>query len=256
MSDFDVAEKLLAIEVSDAEIKLAVIEKETGRIFQAYKYKPQVKSLTRLLIALDKHPAKRLAYCSVVPTVDSWLMLALFDRYKIWRPIQQRIFTYNLKSSAKISEDLIALTLGAINWQTKNKQPMSTTIVVRMDMATTISVIDQKQVYQGTVIFPGSEFSLSTLNKEVELLKVPVLSKFNNENDLLLGKDMAQAVSIGINVGQINTIRAIVDNLQNKFKTDQVLLTGLSAAAFKNEFSEYDYAPDLIFRGLWYGSSF
>ena len=128
-------------------------------------------------------------------------------------------------------------------------------IVIDSGTAVTIDYVDQDSVFQGGVIFPGSESNFRMLAEHTDAL--PDLTnhvRFNQQETAhlkVLGKSTADAILGGVYQSQANAIIGIVNQMiYDSVTAPVVFATGGGIEDIKKCLPEYwNYVPDLVLRG-------
>ncbi|MCX7835368.1 MAG: type III pantothenate kinase [bacterium] len=122
-------------------------------------------------------------------------------------------------------------------------------ITIDMGTATTINVLNEKYEFEGGVIFPGIEISLSELKNKTA--QINVATEFEPPKELI-GNTTEQNLFSGVFHSQLFTIEQLILSLTEKKNTRyEIFLTGGNARFFNNrfQFNPY-YVPNLVLNGI------
>jgi type III pantothenate kinase len=124
-------------------------------------------------------------------------------------------------------------------------------IVLDFGTATTFDVIGAAGVYEGGVIAPGINLSMSALAQAASKLPKISISK----PPASIGKNTADAMKSGLYWGYVGLIEGILQRLCNEMPQDQkplVVATGGLALTFKDDISSIEIIDnDLTLKGLY-----
>lgn len=144
----------------------------------------------------------------------------------------------------KLGADLICDAVGAVS---KYGAPA---IVIDMGTATTISVVNEKMQYLGSVISPGPLTSIKTLASSASQLPEVEFEIV----DKAVGTNTADCIKIGVFNAHCFMLDSMIDHIKNRLalQSVQVVATGgLSEVISKKCSHAIVYDRDLIFDGLY-----
>jgi type III pantothenate kinase len=139
-------------------------------------------------------------------------------------------------------------------WQAVQLNEGGPLIVIDAGTAVTIDVVDQKNVLQGGMIFPGARASLDSLSAETDALpNLAADSPGEFSNQLILGcvgKSTESAIRLGVYQAQISVIKAAVKQLTNSHGPLEVYLTGGGIQELTGWLPDlWQQVPDLVLQG-------
>lgn len=175
-------------------------------------------------------------YSCVVSGVEKILMKKVRNAKSIhqFNAIQQDDFVY---PTDQLGQDFIT------NFYANN---LDNAIVVSLGTATTFMIIKNKKTV-GAIIAPGIHVGFNGLVSEAVALNFDFMSevKWEDNLDSLWTKE---AINKGVVNGHWYMVKGIVEEIESKYKIDDVILTGGYAKMLKQ--NEYTVDDDLIFKGL------
>ena len=121
-------------------------------------------------------------------------------------------------------------------------------IILDLGTASTMSVIDQKGNYIGSVIIPGIRISLDALASRTAQL--PRVSLEAPEH--VIGRNTVTAMQSGLIYGQASLIDGMIDRIEHELdmQTQIVATGGLSKIIIPHCTHDIHYDQDLLIRGL------
>lgn len=122
-----------------------------------------------------------------------------------------------IDNPAQLGSDIVALTVGAT---CKYKAPL---IIIDLGIVTTMSVVSESGVFNGTLIIPGIRSSLDSMSNVAGSL--PAISI--EQPRTLVGKNTVDSMRSGI----LNGTSAMIDGLINKIIQDQKFETAPTVVA-------------------------
>jgi len=216
-------------DIGNTFIKFSVLNKDF-KIKRTYNLKTtkiyQKKIRSKLLNKFNsKFIYKKVIFSSVVPKAFAVIKKTLHRKKFIISEIKEmnikKIIKINVKNYKQLGSDRISNAIGALNY--------NNSIIIDFGTATTFDVL-KNRVYEGGVISPGVNSSISNLNKSTALLPVLKLKKTKKN----YGKNTQEALNVGFLWGYQglinNIIKKISLNSKPKFK---IILTGGYAKLFK-----------------------
>ncbi len=191
---------------------------ETKKIFQS-KF---IKSFFKKLI--KKNLNHNILFSSVVPkaykVIKSHLSKNNFKVCEIKELKIKKILKIKIKNYNQLGSDRISNAIGSLNY--KN------CLIIDFGTATTFDIL-KNNVYEGGVISPGINLSITNLNKSTALL--PLLNLKNVQKSY--GKNTQEALNAGFLWGYEGLINNIIKKIILKTKVDyKIILTGGYAKLF------------------------
>ena len=174
---------------------------------------------------LKKNLNSKVLFSSVVPNaykiIKFFLKKKNFQTYEIKDLKIKKIIKINIKNLNQLGSDRIANAVGANN----NKN----CLIIDFGTATTFDII-KNGVYDGGVIAPGVDLSITNLNKFTALL--PLLNLNNKQKNY--GKNTKEALNAGFLWGYQGLVNNIINKIIIKSKKNyKIILTGGYAKLFK-----------------------
>ena len=192
---------------------------ETKKIFK-------INSTNKILNKIIKKGlSKNILFSSVVPKALRIIKIKLKRRnFKVFEIKDLKIeslLMIKIKNYNQLGSDRISNALGSLKY--KN------CIIIDFGTATTFDVI-KNGIYDGGVISPGVDLSISNLKKSTALLPSFKLKK-NQRN---YGKNTKEALNAGFLWGYEGLINNIIERISQKTKIKfKIILTGGYAKLFK-----------------------
>ena len=171
---------------------------------------------------------KKILFSSVVPKIYKICKTILekkrFQVYELKNLKIKNIISLNVDNTAQLGSDRIANAVGSF-YKYKND-----CLVIDFGTATTFDIIKKKGIYEGGVIAPGINLSISNLNKSTALLPSFILKP----NRRSYGKNTKEALNAGFLWGYQGLINNIIKKISLITKTNyKIILTGGYANLFK-----------------------
>jgi type III pantothenate kinase len=215
--------KVCLIEIKTFKIK-KIIYLDSSKIFSINYLKNRLKKI------IKSKPINKVAlFSSVVPKYQSFLSKILYKSYKIkLREIKEagikKIIKINIKNRNQVGSDRIANAVGVF------KKYKSNCIVLDFGTATTFDVVTGKGIYNGGIIAPGVNLSISTLTTAAD--QIPVFSIKKQKK--VIGKNTIEALRSGFYWGYSGLINNIILKIEKETKKKyKVIFTGGYADLFK-----------------------
>jgi type III pantothenate kinase len=197
-------------------------------------------------IHVDKSKIEHIAIASVAPEANEHLGAALqsFSANPFWithetpSPLQ-----VNIDQPDTLGADRIANAVAA-----HNRFPDDDVIVLDFGTATTFDVIFHEGSYEGGIISPGLQASLSTLTNKASLL--PEIDF--NPTEYVVGKNTKDCLQSGFFFGYIAMIQGLIEKISAEQKRKfHVISTGGLGNVFKDHIAQIrDHDPDLTLKGI------
>lgn len=128
--------------------------------------------------------------------------------------------------------------------------PGNAVIVVDAGTAVTIDCVDRSGVFQGGVIFPGSESCFETLCRNTDAL--PDLAAINREKghaEFEIGRSTTEAIINGVNQSQLHAITGIVSRIQSLSPAEVYATGGGIEILLPSLPATWNIVPDLVLSG-------
>jgi len=231
----------LIVEQGNSATKVAVYSQ--GQIIFSSVYKSFSNS--DLLQLFKQYPLKNGILSSVIDTekgLISCLTDQLEERFlffdeKVRLPIEVRYQT-----PETLGKDRIAVAVGA-----NFLQPQKDILIIDAGTAITFEVVEAAGIYLGGNISPGMTTRFYALNRYTE--RLPLVE----ERDIvpLLGTSTEAAILAGVVNGIVYEMDGYIDELQNKYQSLYVFLTGGHAFYFEKRLKNTIFADkNLVLIGL------
>ena len=189
---------------------------------------------------------KRIIYCSVVPSVDSYM----FDMIKSIFKVEPLVLKPGVKTGLQISTDNPLEVGGDIIGDcvaAKEKYGFPV-LIVDLGTASKVLYINEKGAFSSAVIIPGIDISRSALSDKAALLPDIGFKKMVN---VLQCKNTIDCMNTGLILSHAYGVKGIVDEFKKEIGKDvKVILTGGAAIHLKEFLADYIYEPYLLHEGL------
>ncbi len=191
---------------------------ETKKIFQNKFKKIFFKKI------IKKNLNHNVLFSSVVPkaykVIKSYLSQKNLKVFEIKELKIKKILKIKMKNYHQLGSDRISNAIGSLNYRN--------CLIIDFGTATTFDIL-KNNVYEGGVISPGINLSISNLNKSTALL--PLLNLKNVQKSY--GKNTQEALNAGFLWGYEGLINNIIKKIILKTKVDyKIILTGGYAKLF------------------------
>ncbi len=197
---------------------------------------------------IDPKDIKRIALCSVVPSLDYSAMSACSKYFNIdpfvLKPGDANGLSWQVNNPLEVGADRIATSIAATHYF-----PEKNIIVADFGTATTYCAISKKGIYLGGVILPGIKTAMQSL--VTTTAKLPPVEIIKTEN--VLGKTTAHNIQAGLYYGQLGAAKSIIQRLSDEAFLDEkaeVIGTGGFAHLFADELPFTAVVSDLVLQGL------
>lgn len=197
---------------------------------------------------IDDKKIRRIAICSVVPSIDYSLRSACIKYFDIEPFILQAGVKTGLKikyrNPIEVGSDRITNAIAATHLY-----PKKNIIAVDLGTATTICVINADKEYLGGIIMAGMRISMHTLQSNTaKLFPVEILAPEN-----VIGRSTMESIQSGLYYAQLGLIKEVVQRIKKDTFADKspiVIGTGGFAHLFEKEKIFTKIIPDLVLHGL------
>jgi len=220
---------ILLIDIGNTSTKVAIYDFRTNKV---KNYASFLTCKENILLKINKYKKyKKIKYSlisSVVPNFYKIIKKSLSkNKIKVFEFKDKRIkknIMINVTKKFQVGSDRIVNAIGSLNYYKKN------CIIVDFGTTTTFDVALTKNIYQGGVIAPGINLSLSSLSKFTA--KLPLIKIFRQKN--VIGKDTRSAINSGVYIGYSCLINGIIEKIIKQTKKKYlVVLTGGYSRIFK-----------------------
>lgn len=245
---------ILTIDIGNTTVTVGVVENKdvvcNGRCSTDINRSPEEYALFLLdflkVHDIDPKGFEGTILSSVVPSITSALSRAV----EIVSGIVPIVVGPGIKTGLKLGYDNPAqlgadLVVDAVAAIDKYELPI---IIVDLGTATTLSYIDEKRAYRGTVIAPGLEISAHALSSNASQL--PGIGLVAPKN--ALGTNTIDAMQSGIVLGHAAMIDGMIDRIQNEVgEVSTIVATGgLSHQVVENCKHKIIFDENLLTEGL------
>ena len=170
---------ILLIDIGNTSTKVAIYDFRTNKV---KNYASFLTCKENILLKINKYKKyKKIKYSlisSVVPNFYKIIKKSLSkNKIKVFEFKDKRIkknIMINVTKKFQVGSDRIVNAIGSLNYYKKN------CIIVDFGTTTTFDVALTKNIYQGGVIAPGINLSLSSLSKFTA--KLPLIKIFRQKN--------------------------------------------------------------------------
>ncbi len=247
---------LLAIDIGNTNITLGTYDKdvlsftariETKKGCTADEYAVIIKNIL-ILHEIDYHEIEDAIISSVVPYVSSSISQAISILCHIV-PIEigpgvKTGLNIKIDNPAQLGADIVAGAVGAIN---EYNLPCA---IIDMGTATTISVVNDKSEFIGTIICAGIRLTLDSLTKNTSQLPSIDLKP----TDKIIGKNTVDSMRSGLIHGTAAMIDGIIDRISNEIgEVPTIVATGGFSKTISNLCrNEIIFNDNLLLEGLKY----
>jgi type III pantothenate kinase len=173
------------------------------------------------LTLIEKESIEDIVISSVVPLLTEKIKQAAFKFYgKIPKIIGEDLkypIKINYDNPEEVGADRIVNSVAAL------KLVNPPVVVIDLGTAITFDVINEKGEYEGGLIFPGIDSSISALvSKTAKLPKVNI-----KETVSVVGKSTQESIQSGIFYGYISLIEGVINKIKIELKKEpNIILTG------------------------------
>lgn len=198
---------------------------------------------------IDYKNIKKIAICSVVPSVDYSLRSACLKYFNIDPFLLQAGVKTGLKikyrNPIEVGADRIANAIAAVKLY-----PQQNIIVVDLGTATTMCAVSANKDYLGGVIMAGIRISMNALQTNAaKLFPVEIVKP-----EVVVGRSTIEGIQSGLYYSQLGLIKELTQRIVQENFTKQkpmVIGTGGFAHLFEKEKIFSIIEPDLVLKGLY-----
>ena len=244
---------ILIGDIGNTKTKICLIDYKTTKIIKVLYFDSiKIKSLFFIKNILKKFFYKKkivrtALFSSVVPEYYLTLKKVLKKNYKIKlfeikEKMIKKIIKINIKNKKQVGSDRIANAVGAY------KKYKSNCIVLDFGTATTFDVVMKNGTYNGGVIAPGVNLSLSSLIKSAD--QIPTFSIKKQKR--IIGKNTLEALRSGFYWGYLGLINNIIQRIEKETKKRyNIIFTGGYADLFKSSIKRsFQVDKNITIRGI------
>tara|TARA_B100000963_G_scaffold358270_1_gene382494 strand:- start:3076 stop:3825 length:750 start_codon:yes stop_codon:yes gene_type:complete len=216
----DIGNTFIKLSILSSNFKIKKIYNlETKKIFNRKLEISFLKKFSRKLLN------KKVIFSSVVPKafkiIKKNLQNKKFNVIEIKDTNIKDIIKINIKNYNQLGSDRISNAIGSLNFRNS--------IIIDFGTATTFDIV-KNGVYEGGVISPGINLSITNLNKFTALL--PLLKLKHSQKNY--GKNTKEALNAGFIWGYEGLINNIIKKISSKSNNNyKIILTGGYAKLFK-----------------------
>jgi type III pantothenate kinase len=199
--------------------------------------------------AIDPREVRRVAICSVVPTVMYPLHAAAVKYFGlspfVLRPGVKTGLRIRYRNPQEVGADRIAAAVAAVH-----RWPDRDLLVVDCGTATTFEVITAGRDYLGGAILPGLGISVEVLAGKTAKLPAVEITRPGSA----LGRSTTESIQSGLFHGHLGAIRHLLRELALEAFGPGIAPVVVATGGFSRLFAEervFDHiAPDLVLQGL------
>ena len=222
-------------DIGNTVIKICLVETKTLKIKKIFYFSSTkiisnyyLKNYLKKIIG-NKIVNRIALFSSVVPKYQLILKKSLNKFYNIkLREIKEKkikkIIKINIKNKNQVGSDRIANAVGVF------KKYKSNSIVLDFGTATTFDVVTKNGIYNGGIIAPGVNLSLSSLVRAADQIPPFTIKKQKK----ILGKNTIEALRSGFYWGYSGLINNVILKIEKETKKKyKIIFTGGYADLFK-----------------------
>ncbi len=244
---------IIGIDIGNTTVEIGTVENLSN--IKTFKFKTDIeKTPDDWLINLDfikKHIKKKLEkvlISSVVPQIENKIVDAIIKSFSI-KPL---VIGKDIKLPIKINYDNPSEvgTDRVLNAFASLKVVEPPILVIDFGTAITFDIVNKNGEYEGGLIFPGIESSLSCLfSKTAKLPKVD----FGKPNSVV-GKNTVNSIKSGLYYGYVSLVEGVKDRLEKEFNQSfKVIITGGHGRLISENLSfKHILEPFLPMKGFYY----
>lgn len=238
---------ILTVDIGNSNTVFVGYDKDRNLLFEhrVLTFRNNTQELLEALLQQLNLDVESIIISCVVPSILDDVCLAFESTYGI-KPIFINGSTIdgvvvNIKNPLELGADLIATFVGAY---TKVKTPV---IIADIGTASKITLVNEKNEYEGGIILPGMGVSLqSMVDKIPQLPKVDLILP-----DSVMGKGTIHAIQSGMLYGTVAQIEGLANRIEKEVGQPCTrLLTGGYTTIFKHLLPDFIYEEHLVNDGL------
>lgn len=234
---------MIGIDIGNTAIKFGIFNKDKlTKVYFLDKKEASVKSIKRFLSKIDKrHP---IFICSVVPEINHLFFKLKREIFVVEKDIKIPIKCFYDKN--KVGPDRLLAAYAA------KKIKGSVRLILDFGTAITLDFLSKKGDYQGGIILPGINSTLTTF-KRCALLPDRIKIKATRK---IIPQNTSESINKGLQDGFSIMINGLIAKYRQKLKLsrcDKILITGGDFSLLKSRFEfNFHYKKHLVLQGLFY----
>ncbi len=246
---------ILAIDVGNTNIVMGCIDQDkiyfiarlaTNHLKTEEQYAIELKSILELYeFAPSRIDGSIIS--SVVPPLTNIMKQAIFIITKkepmVVGPGVKTGLNIMTDNPAQLGSDLVVAAVAALD---QYKKPI---VIFDMGTATTVSVIDEKGIFLGGVIFPGIRISLDALSSKTSQL--PRISLEPPKH--VIGRNSIDSMNSGVTYGNAAMMDGLIERIEEELGMPVTTIATGGLAKYIAPYckKEVTYDADLMLRGLF-----
>ena len=233
---------VLLIDIGNSAVKWIITpqDKFYPLVFQSIHLGKLNEIITNLKQLKDKYNFKKVIVSSVKPSLNTVLKNIFPEaRFPTVNDLQNFI-KIDYKSPKTLGIDRLFNAIGGLHYD-------KSFVIVSIGSATVVDLVIDK-TFIGGVIFLGIENHINCLSVKTELLP-----KIKIENiPPSIGRTTTEAISSGVFWSHLYAIKGFINNFQQNYGVNRIILTGGLAFLFRKFFkTKIILDPYLTFRGIY-----
>jgi type III pantothenate kinase len=207
---------ILAIDVGNTKIKVAVFEQDTMILKEDYTNETLVEGLKKIF---KKFPKSNKTIISSVSNLSEDAFLLLKSKNKLYFLTNESFFPFENKYATPLTLgiDRKVIVSGAVL-----KYPKQNCLIIDAGTCITYDFVDENKHYFGGAISPGIEMRYKAINYYTA--KLPKLDI--EEPDSYMGNSTNQSIHSGVVNGVIYEIEGFINDYLKESKYLTIILTG------------------------------
>lgn len=249
---------IFTIDIGNSNIVIGLMDAEKNLVFSGRirsdlqktkeEFQKELQNLFHDTCPIMPSQAEGVILSSVVPMLTSIIrdaMANLTGRRPI--VVGQDIATglhIKMDHPKRVGTDLLVDAVAAAS------EHPGTIAIFDLGTATTCSIVDGNQTYQGTIIIPGVQISQKALSEKAAQL--PHI-RFDHPGRLI-GKNTVESMQSGVIYGTAAMIDGLVERLEDELVEPITVIAtgGIAGAIVPYCKRKVIYDPELLLKGLWY----
>lgn len=196
----------------------------------------------------DHKNIKKIAFCSVVPSIDYSLKAACIKYFGtepfVLNSSAKTDITIKTKNPVQSGIDIIAGAIAA-----SSLYPKENLLVTDFGTVTTIAAVTENKEYLGAAFIPGIKTAMHSLRTSAaNLPAVEIITPTN-----ALGRSTIESIQAGLFFGHLGAVKTIISRITLEVfptKPPILLATGGFAYLFENNNLFDHLEPDLVLQGI------
>jgi type III pantothenate kinase len=207
---------ILAIDVGNTKIKVAVFEQDTMILKEDYTNETLVEGLKKIF---KKFPKSNKTIISSVSNLSEDAFLLLKSKNKLYFLTNESFFPFENKYATPLTLgiDRKVIVSGAVL-----KYPKKNCLIIDAGTCITYDFVDENKNYFGGAISPGIEMRYKAINHYTA--KLPKLDA--EEPDSYMGNSTSQSIHSGVVNGVTHEIEGFINDYLKRSKYLTIILTG------------------------------